>query len=68
MGEIERPFERSPGQGDVDVLGPLGPVHDVDPGDGRVNRGVQRNIELSVGDPDVEWGPLGVESFNLFWS
>ena len=66
VGLIEcQPVKLSPGEGHVDVLGPLGPVHYEHPGDGRVHRSVQRHVELPVVNSDRDWGPLTAEACKI---
>ena len=46
VGVMEGPdVPRDPGESHVDVLSPLGPVHDVDASDRGVDRCVQGNVE-----------------------
>ena len=54
-----------PGEGHIDVLGPLGPVHYEHPGDGRVDRSVQGDGELPVVNSDRDRGPLSVEAWKI---
>ena len=60
---VEGSVKLGPGERHIDVLGSLGPVHNEDSGDGRVNWSVQRNPKLPVIDSDGERRPLGADSW-----
>ena len=60
---VEGSVKLGPGERHIDVLGSLGPVHNEDSGDGRVNWSVQRNPKLPVIDSDGERG----DSWIIFW-
>ena len=60
-----QPVKLGPGEGHVNVLGPLGPVHYEHPGDGRVDRSVQRDGELPIVSSDRDWGPLSAEAWKI---
>ena len=69
VGVVVGAIKLSPGQRHVDVLSPLGPVHNEDSGDRGVNWSVQRNTKLSVSqtEPDGERSPLSADSWIIFW-
>ena len=59
VGMIDgEPVKLRPGEGDVNVLGSLGPVHYEHTRDGLVDWSVKRNLKLSVGDSDGQGGQL----------